>query len=181
TRSARSNFLSATLNKVRFKALAFFCIGSLALAAPNPEAHDAGNSSINTPQMFGAIGDGARHPISKTDLDAHAGKWVGTYVVGDEWDYVGIQEAIYAAFYNGTLTPNGSNQKLNKPLHIPRGYYLVNKTQNVVALQGGYIYGEGRETTTIASTFAGLDYRINGCCYSQYSRHHNDITVSTYI
>ncbi|PYJ70249.1 MAG: hypothetical protein DME75_09605 [Verrucomicrobia bacterium] len=181
TRSARSNFLSATLNKVRFKALAFFCIGSLALAAPNPEAHDAGNSSINTPQMFGAIGDGARHPISKTDLDAHAGKWVGTYVVRDEWDYVGIQEAIYAAFYNGTLTPNGSNQKLNKPLHIPRGYYLVNKTPTVVALQGGYIYGDGRETTTIASTFAGSAFRTNGCCYSQFTGIQFACTVATTV
>jgi hypothetical protein len=86
---------------MKFKTLTMFCIAPLALAAPNPEVHDAGNSSIITPQTFGAIGDGTRHPISKTDLEAHAGKWIGNYQVGDEWDYVALQEAINACFQNG--------------------------------------------------------------------------------
>src|SRR5437868_2557404 len=46
---------------------------------------------------------------------------IGDYQVGDFWDYVGLQEAIYAAFQNSSLTPNKDNRWLNKPLHIPAG------------------------------------------------------------
>src|SRR5260370_19601128 len=88
----------------------------------------AQDTAIN-PKEFGAIGDGASHKVTSADITAHSARgtgkfWIGTYAVGDEWDYVGLQEAIYAAFQNATLAPNKQNRKLNKPLHIPTGFYL---------------------------------------------------------
>ena len=143
------------------------CVAPLALAALNPEGHDAGNSSIITPQMFGAIGDGARHPISKTDLEANIGKWIGNYQVGDEWDYIGLQEAIYACFQRGPA--NSSDSKQTRSLYLPSANYLVNKTPTVTQLKGATIYGAGRLMTTITSTFAGPAFQTNGCWYTQFT------------
>jgi hypothetical protein len=154
---------------MKFKTLTMFCIAPLALAAPNPEAHNTGNSYIITPQMFGAIGDGARHPISKTDLDANAGKWVGNYQVGDEWDYAGLQEAIYACFQHGPHPASGSDSKRARSLYLPPGNYLVNKAPTVTELRGATIYGAGRLMTIITSTFAGPAFQTNGCWYTQFT------------
>src|SRR5437667_1721832 len=152
---------------MKFKTLIMVCVAPLALAALNPEGHDAGNSSIITPQMFGAIGDGARHPISKTDLEANIGKWIGNYQVGDEWDYIGLQEAIYACFQRGPA--NSSDSKQTRSLYLPSANYLVNKTPTVTQLKGATIYGAGRLMTTITSTFAGPAFQTNGCWYTQFT------------
>ncbi|HEY1769785.1 MAG TPA: hypothetical protein VGG02_05975 [Chthoniobacterales bacterium] len=128
-----------------------------------------GFDSIITPQMFGAIADGAHHPIKQADLDAHKGKWVGNYAIGDERDYIGLQEAIYASFDNGTLKPNASNARLNKVLYLPPGSYLVNKAPTLTESHGGAIYGAGRFVTTITSTFAGPAFQTNGCWYTQFT------------
>ena len=157
---------------MKFSALTIFFVASLALAGPNPETHDTRNSYIVTPQMFGAIGDGVPHPISKTDLDANIGKWIGNYQVGDEWDYVGLQEAIYACFQHGPSPEKESDSKQTKSLYLPPGNYLVNKAPTVTELKGASISGAGRLMTTITSKFAGPAFQTNGCWYTQFTGIH---------
>jgi hypothetical protein len=120
------------------------------------------------PQAFGAIADGATHPVTAADLEANQGKWIGKYVAGDEWDYVGLQEALYACFSNGTARPNGSNTRLSKPLYLPPGNYLVNKAPTITQVRGGSITGAGRFVTTITSVFPGPAFQTNGCWYTQF-------------
>jgi len=105
---------------MKLSALTIFFVAPVALANPNPEAHDIPNSSV-TPQMFGAAGDGAHHPISKADIEVNIGKWIGNYQVGDEWDYVGLQEAIYACFQHGPSPEKESDSKQTKSLYLPAG------------------------------------------------------------
>ncbi len=135
----------------------------------SPSPFGAGLDSIVTPQMFGAIADGAHHPIKQADIETNAEKWVGKYAVGDEWDYVGLQEAIYSSFNNGTLKPNASNARLNKLLYLPPGNYLVNKSPTITLVHGGTIQGAGRLVTTVTSTFAGPAFQTNGCWYTQFT------------
>lgn len=120
------------------------------------------------PKNYGAIGDGTTHTITSGDVTAHP-EWVGTYTAGtDTWDYVGIQEAIYAAFYSGTTTPNENNTYLNKPLYIPEGNYLVNKAPTILKLKGGMVMGAGRRATTITSTADVPALQLNGAWYTRF-------------
>src|SRR5437667_11195093 len=108
--------------------------------------------------MFGAIGDGAHHPISKTDLDANSVKWIGNYQVGDELDYAGLQEAIYACFQHGPSPEKESDSKQTQSLYLRPGNYLVNTAQTVTELKGASIAGAGRLMTTITWKSAGLPF-----------------------
>lgn len=129
------------------------------------------------PKDYGAIGTGATTTITTADVLAHsAGQrfpWAGTYTVGvDTKDYVGLQEAIYAAFYNGTLTPNNTNRKLNRILDWGSGDYRINKGLLITTLQGAVIYGAGNLTTTITCFAAEPCLAINGLWYSYFANFH---------
>ncbi|HVF70730.1 MAG TPA: right-handed parallel beta-helix repeat-containing protein [Chthoniobacterales bacterium] len=154
--------------KVFGLAVAVFCQLVKAQSA-DPAVPEFLAKSVVVPQMFGAVGDGANHPVSAADVAAKQSTWVGKYAAGDEWDYVGLQEAIYASFNNGTLTPNGRNARLNKTLYLPPGNYLVNKPPTVALVFGGSVTGAGRFATTITSTFAGPAFQTNGCWYTQFT------------
>ncbi len=72
------------------------------LFIPNNEVHVG---------WFGAYADNdgtgalfAFHPIAAPDIAANAW-WRGTYTAGMSWDYVAVQEAIYAAFAYRESTP----------------------------------------------------------------------------
>ena len=116
------------------------------------------------PKDFGAVGDGSSHQVS-----GYVGPSGTTYGTNIEMDYIGIQEALYAAFANGTTTWNGANSTLNKPLHIPKGTYKVNVAPTVKNVQGGRIFGDGALVTTIQSTFAGPAFQCFGCWYTEFS------------
>src|SRR5438132_4635999 len=93
---------------------------------------------------YGAFADGTNHAITDQDVIDHSAGgtkalWVGTYVAGDFWDYVALQEAIYAAFQNGTLTPNKNSRWLNHSLYIPAGRYRVNKSPTMYEVEGGNV------------------------------------------
>jgi hypothetical protein len=152
-------------------ALSFGVIVVQAVPAESTESanlsHD--RDSVITPKMFGAIGDGKSHKITASELTANQNKWVGKYEPSDEWDYVGLQEAIYACFNSGTLKPNGVNAMANKPLYIPAGNYLVNKPPTITLVIGGDIYGAGRISTTITATYPGPAFQTNGCWYTQFT------------
>jgi hypothetical protein len=147
----------------------FIVVFLLATIAAAFAAPDASQSTMVSPKMFGAIGDGKSHKLAPADLGANQDKWIGKYQAGDEWDYVGLQEAIYACFNSGTLKPNGSNAFANKPLYIPAGNYLVNKPPTITLIRGGNIYGAGRISTTITATYPGPAFQTNGCWYTQFT------------
>jgi len=120
----------------------------------NVEQSSGDAATINV-KAFGAIADGASHKISSADITGNAIRWRGTYSVGDEWDYVALQEAIYAAFGGpqNDDTPTGWHRTryahLNKPLFIPQGSYVVNKTLELKGVSGFRIQGAMRLSTTI--------------------------------
>ncbi len=128
-----------------------------------------GGDTVN-PRAFGAIGDGASHPLEDRDLAALPPTAPGgqTYEVGDEWDFVGLQEAIRAAFYSGE-TPHATEAWRNRRLHIPAGRYLVNKPPTIELLKSGVIFGDGRLAASILSTGACPALQFNGAWYSDIS------------
>lgn len=129
--------------------------------------------AVVTPKQYGALGDGTGATITSADVTAHGAgtqyPWAGTYIAGtDTKDYVGLQEAIYAAFYNGTLTPNAANTRLNKPLHLS-GHYKVNKAPTIIQLKSGRIYGDGKLSTIIETTADVAALNFNGLWYTEVS------------
>jgi hypothetical protein len=119
-------------------------------------------------KAYGAIGDGDNHKITQADIDANKAKWLGTYEVGDEWDYVGIQEAIYAAFGAPGKEHGSGNSTLNRPLHISRGNYKVNKTLLLRHVLGGTVYGDGRFATILSSTTGSTVMETNGASMCKF-------------
>jgi hypothetical protein len=83
------------------------------------------------------------------------------YAAGDQWDYVGVQEAFLAAFGgpsdNATGAPNANwtpyhgntNSWKNKAIHIPQGNYNINKPIVGLAVVGFRIYGDGKLATML--------------------------------
>jgi hypothetical protein len=116
-------------------------------------------SKVVDGSAFGAFGDGTVHTISTSDIANHNGIWKGTYVAGvDTWDFVSLQEAIYAAFAPttqplGTIQWNGGNVSLNSPLYLPPKNYVINRPLTINYTEGAYIFGGGEFATTITSTY----------------------------
>lgn len=100
------------------------------------------------PIGFGAFADGGSHPVSAADLAANP-QWIGRYEPGVEWDTVGLQECLYAAFAGeskpGAPAWNIATQafRLNRPVRIPAGRYRINRTL-VSPMTGFRIEGDGR-------------------------------------
>ena len=103
------------------------------------------------PHAYGAVGDGRSHPISEHDISSHP-DWMGRYKVGDEWDYVALQEAVYAAFGPPGEVRSNSLVQLNRPLFIPCGRYRINEEWMWTHIVGGWIRGGGRLCTIIVQT-----------------------------
>src|ERR1044071_7189866 len=118
---------------------------------------------------FGAIGDGTSHLISEDDISAHL-EWIGYYEVGDEWDYVGINECHLCAFAGASLpwveylaaNPgadpgdnivwNGSAEPgiySNAGVYYPEGKYLVNKTVVARGVSGFEIRGASKRGAAV--------------------------------
>lgn len=66
------------------------------------ELFDRPREEINS-KSYGALGDSGTDTIDAADITAHASLWGALYEVGDTWDYVGLQESIFAAFANESL------------------------------------------------------------------------------
>jgi hypothetical protein len=82
------------------------------------------------------------------------------YAAGDQWDYVGLQEAFLVAFGGPSTTttraPNSNwtemhgnlNSSKNAAVHIPGGSYSLNKP--IISGVTGYrIYGDGKNATAL--------------------------------
>src|SRR5271156_1132222 len=102
-----------------------------------------------TDAPFGAIGDGTVHLFDPSKTPANPA-WHGQYAPGvDTLDYIGLQEAIYAAFGPPGQEQGSQHALKNVPLYIPPGRYLINKTLHITHLFGGRVIGGGRLSTTI--------------------------------
>lgn len=117
------------------------------------------NKNILNPMSYGAIANGQINTIKASDITAHAAIWVGTYQAGiDTWDFVALQEAIYAAYANGSIPGNnniiwnGNATQLNKAIYIPAGNYVINRPLSLNYTQGAWIFGAGEQATVIEST-----------------------------
>jgi hypothetical protein len=108
------------------------------------------------PKDYGAIGDGTNTFITQADIDAHP-EWLGTYnaeipsYLGDTWDYVGLQEAIYAAYGGPGAKHSYENPELNREVYIPPGKYQLNRRLLLVDAIGVIFAGAGRFTTKLVS------------------------------
>ena len=132
----------------------------------------SGGASTVNPRAFGAIGDGSGHPISASDLSRLPATTLDgqAYEVGDQWDFVGLSEAIRAAFAAGGSTPNGAaNVSRNKVLHIPAGLYVVNKAPTLYHAWGPVVRGDGRFATTITALADVPAFQIDGAFFGEIS------------
>jgi len=110
----------------------------------------------------GALGVGGGNApeqfITQEDIDAHPEWFDGAvcryqvgypYYLSDTWDFVGIQEAIYAA-YGGPGAKHGlANADLNREVFIPAGDYRVNRALQLNNAIGVILSGAGRFSTSI--------------------------------
>lgn len=127
------------------------------------------------PQDFGAVGDGASHPVTATDIQNHP-QWIGRYEPGVEWDVVGFQECLYAAFAArstpGRAVWNSATNayQLNRAIHIPTGGYRINRPL-FCAMAGFHIEGEGKlSTRLIWSGLAGVSmWTCDSCSYGVFA------------
>jgi hypothetical protein len=138
----------SNLMKVVSQSLLLACL--LAACTFSQVSRDNSGEWVNV-RNYGAFGDGSSHPISNSDVSAHP-DWSGAYKVGDEWDYVALQEAIYAAFGKPRAEHSSSSPTLNRPLFIPCGKYRVNEEWTWNHIMGGWIRGGGRFCTVIVQT-----------------------------
>jgi len=121
-----------------------------------------------TDPPFGAIGDGGVHLFDPAHSPPHPA-WVGHYTAGvDTLDFIGLQEAIYAAFGAPGREHGVQDARRNLPLYIPPGVYLLNKPLQLTHVCGGRIVGGGRMATILVETSTATPVlNINGMSYSR--------------
>ena len=136
-------------------------------------AFDATTNVLNV-KSFGAKGVNSQVTIAQADINNHAGIWKGTYNVGDSWDLVGFQEAIYAAYgVPGSSSHSSANPFLNTAIFAPGGGYFFNRPLTLTHIVGANIFGAGMFATTITCTSTvpngATGFSCNGVSYSQFS------------
>lgn len=129
--------------------------GAASLTATKAASAELGAAvpQVLTPFAFGAVADGASHPITAGDIAANP-QWIGRYPIGAEWDTVAVQECLYAAFAGasrpGQVAWNNAEPAAwrNRAIRIPAGRYRIDRTL-VCAMMGFQILGDGRQATTL--------------------------------
>src|ERR1700722_2535962 len=121
-----------------------------------------------TDAPFGAIGDGNVHLFDPSKSPANPA-WHGQYAAGvDTLDYIGLQEAIYAAFGAPGKENSVQHSAHNVPLYIPPGRYLINKPLQLTHVFGGRVMGGGRLSTTIVQLTPVTSVMVtNGISFSR--------------
>jgi len=127
---------------------------------------------------FGAYANNGSQTIVSGDISANPA-WRGTYTAGMTWDYVAIQEAMYAAFANAASTPGtvawnatsaGSyNYSANVLLFITSGTYSVNHQILTVASHARIDFGQrGVAQWNWTGGTSQTMWKCNACSYMQF-------------
>lgn len=146
------------------------------------------NTSISngtvTPIQFGAFCNNASHTISSGDISANM-QWVGTYTAGDQWDFVGIQEAIYAAYAtapHATFTGTGSGTNLTVTsvtgtIHVGdtisgtgAGTNTTIVSQTSGPTGGAGVYVTSQATTSSAASMRTIVWNNFGASYTNQNK-----------
>ena len=120
---------------------------------------------------FGAYG--GSNTITSGDVSANP-QWRGSYSAGQTWDYVAIQEAMYAAFA-GASTPGSivwnsvaDTLNLNQELYLPTATYDIN-AELLTVTSGFTIRFESRASTLLnwTGTAGGTMWLLNSANYGE--------------
>lgn len=173
------------------KAEAFRLAKNLSTTAADPVPLDAAVAELGAlvgdvvnVKSYGARGDSLGAVITLSDRMQHP-EWIGTYYPGvDTWDFVGIQEAIYAAWATastpgtfdaaGALLTTGNiiwnGELFSKRIWCPQGEYFLNRALLAVAVHGASLVGAGRFSTKWIMTGGNESLlRLDGFSYSSVS------------
>lgn len=158
-----------------------FVPGQVARASEVNANFDAINAAITAsfpenPKDYGAIADGGSHQLSTRygNLAAAQAYYPFATALTQEIDYCAIKKASDTAF-GATGAEHGSAlARLNRPLYIPSGSYILGAdTWKISYGTGLRIFGDGRLSTTITSN--AITLLFDGLWYS----HVEDIGFAT--
>lgn len=86
-------------------------------------------------------------------LGSSAGTQTGVrwceYAVGDQWDYVALQESIFTALGAPGAENSNINALLNRQIILPKGWYEINKPLNITHGVGVHLAGQMRYAVRI--------------------------------
>lgn len=94
--------------------------------------------------------------INVTDAPYSADNTGATDASGD------IQDAIDAAFGTSGSPHGATNCHLNKPLYFPAGIYRIDTPLDFTQVCGGWIFGDGRDSTSITFDNTTGGFQIDG-------------------
>jgi hypothetical protein len=126
---------------------------------------------------FGAYANGGSQAITSGDISANPA-WRGTYTLGMTWDYVAVQEAMYAAFANAASTPGhvawnatsagGYNYTANISYFVTSGNYSINNQILTVATHGRVDFGpRGAAQWNWSGGVSQTMWKCDACSYMQ--------------
>jgi hypothetical protein len=137
-------------------------------------------SVINT-GWFGAYANNGGQTITSGDIAANPA-WRGIYTAGMTWDYVAVQEAMYAA-WAPTTTPGttalsikwnatnagGQNFSANRAVFVNAGIYDINKTIVTVASHTRIDFGQrGAAQWWWTGSAATTMWQCDACSYMEF-------------
>jgi hypothetical protein len=111
------------------------------------------NGSDYTVSAIGAVTSGVATSMTLTrSAGTHSGLRWCMYAAGDQWDYVGLQEAIFTALGAPGAEHGLHNSRQNREIMIPAGSYFVNKTLNITSGVGVNLSAAQHFAVTITTT-----------------------------
>lgn len=114
-------------------------------------------------------GDGSQHTVTSGDISAHS-EWCGSWVPGDQWDTISLQEGEYRANGCPGFEHGYANRRLNYPLSIPSGAFVINKALKYTNVFGGHTTGAGEGATSITQITANTSViTTDGIGYSDFA------------
>lgn len=148
----------------------------LAMPADFNDRFEAVRTALNSgvlyvnPKFYGAVGDGASHPLSSVYATLAAAQAVYSFATSltQELDYCGFRAAANVAWGAPTAEHGHTNRRLNRPMRVPGGRYVFgNDTLLTRDMVGAQVWGDGRLTVEITAN--GIPWAFDGLWYSKFS------------
>lgn len=122
------------------------------------------------PKNYGAIGDGALHPLSSVYPTLVAAQVVYPFATSltQSIDYCAFRKAAGICWGEPAAEHGYTNRRLNRPMYIPAGiYHFGNDVLTTRDMVGVQVIGAGRLSVEIRAT--GKVWAIDGLWYSKFS------------